>query len=196
MATLPPAHTTTRRLVYQVAATIDNFIAREDESVDGMIMEGPHVADYVAGLRDYDTVLMGARTYQWGYQFGMRPGEPVPTYAHMMQYVFSRRMDSYQHDRLKVVREDPAQFVRELKERDGGPIYLCGGGSLAGYLLDHELVDELLLKLHPVAFGAGIRLFGGNRKELGASLISTKVYHNSVVYLHYVLRYAGMAAGS
>jgi dihydrofolate reductase len=113
-----------------------------------------------------------------------------------MQYVLSQRMDSYQHDRLKVVREDPAQFVRELKERDGGPIYLCGGGSLAGYLLDHELVDELILKLHPVVFGAGVRLFGGSRKELGSSLVSTTVYHNGVVYLHYVLRYTGMAAGS
>jgi dihydrofolate reductase len=180
---------TMRKLVYYVAATIDHYIAREDETVDGFVMEGTHVADYLNSLRDYDTVLMGKNTYEWGYQYGVTPGEPSPIYAGMMHYIFSRSMENYQHERLQVIREDASDFVRRLKQQAGGAIYLCGGGQLAGSLLDQELIDELILKLHPVAFGKGIPLFGRSTKEFGLAMESANIYPNGVIYLHYTISY-------
>ncbi len=107
-----------------------------------------------------------------------------------MNYVFSQTMEHFQHERLQVVRDDPAAFVRQLKGQQGKPIWLCGGGSLAGYLLDHELIDELTLKLHPVAFGGGIALFGNSCKGFALCLNHTKLYSNGVMYLNYTIRYA------
>ena len=180
---------TARKLVYYVATSVDHYIARADGSVHGMPMEGQHVADYLQSLRDYDTVLMGKNTYEAGYQWGIKPGEPSPTYAHMMQYVFSQSMEHYQHEQLQVIREDPADFVRQLIAQSGGMIYLCGGGELAGYLLTHQLVDTLILKVNPVVFGAGIPVFGNSGAEFGLSLLDTKVYNNGVLFLHYALVY-------
>jgi dihydrofolate reductase len=178
----------TRKLVYYVAMTVDHYIAREDATVDGFAAEGHHIADYLDILRDYDTVLMGKNTYEWGYQFGIQPGQPSPTYGHMMQYVFSESMELYEHEQLRVIRDDPAEFVRKLKAQDGKAIYLCGGGQLAGYLLSHHLVDELILKVNPVVFGRGIPVFGDLVDGFSLSLLDTKVYNNGVLYLHYAIQ--------
>lgn len=179
-----------RKLIYYVATTVDHYIAHEDESVGGFLAEGHHIADYFDSLRDYDTVLMGKRTYEWGYQFGVKPGEPSPTYAHMMQYVFSQSMEAYNHPQLQVIRENAPTFVQGLKQQDGKSIYLCGGGSLAGSLLEHELIDELILKMNPVIFGEGIPLFGSSRKMIALSLKDTKIYNNGVMFLHYGVQYS------
>lgn len=177
--------TKTRKVIYYVAMSIDHFIAHEDETVDGFLTEGHHITDYLDSLSQFDTVLMGRRTYEWGYQFGVQPGQPVPTYAHMMQYVFSRSLPEYKHEQLRVVRDDPADFVHQLKAESGGAIYLCGGGQFAGYLLQHHLVDELILKINPIAFGCGIPVFGDFQQTVNLSLLDTKVYNNGAVYLHY-----------
>ncbi|GAB4511559.1 MAG: dihydrofolate reductase family protein [Anaerolineae bacterium] len=178
----------TRKLVYYVAMTVDHYIAHEDETMDGFLMEGQHVTDYLNSLRDFDTVLMGRRTYEWGYQFGIQPGEPSPVYGHMMQYVFSQSMNAYQHTQLQVIREEPSDFVRQLKAQVGGSIYLCGGGQLAGTLLESGLVDELLLKINPVVFGSGIPVFGRLTRGFKLTLLNTKVYTNGVMFTHYTIQ--------
>lgn len=178
-----------RKLVYYIATTIDNYIAREDESVEGFLFEGAHIPDYMSSLNDYDTVLMGRKTYEIGSRYGVQPGQPSPTYAHMMQYVFSQSMEHYQHPQLQVIRDDAATFVEQLKQQSGKSIYLCGGGELAASLLEHQLIDELYLKVHPVAFGKGIKLFGSSQKEFALSLNHTKVYCNGVIYSNYAVRY-------
>jgi riboflavin biosynthesis pyrimidine reductase len=38
-----------------------------------------------------------------------------------------------------------------------GDVYLCGGGALAGSLLDAGLIDRLVLKVNPLVFGRGAR---------------------------------------
>jgi dihydrofolate reductase len=177
----------TRKLVYYVAMTLDHYIAHEDETVEGFLFDGLPVMDYLKSLRDYDTVLMGRRTYEWGYQFGIQPGQPSPTYAHMMQYVFSKQIPEYQHPQLRVIREDAVPFVRRLKTEDGGAIYLCGGGTLAGTLLAAKLIDELIIKLNPVLFGSGIPLFGFTKGQHNLTLLATRVYQNGMIFLHYAL---------
>ena len=48
-----------RKLVYDVATTLDHFIAHEDGSLDGFLFDGEHVPEYLARLAGYDTVVMG-----------------------------------------------------------------------------------------------------------------------------------------
>ncbi|PKL30446.1 MAG: dihydrofolate reductase, partial [Spirochaetae bacterium HGW-Spirochaetae-10] len=55
-----------RKLIYHVAVTVDGFIARKNGSVDGFLMQGDHVDAYLEHLKDYDTVVMGRRTYEAG----------------------------------------------------------------------------------------------------------------------------------
>ncbi len=178
-----------RKLVYAVGISVDHFIAREDGSVDGFLWDGPHAFDFLHSLNNYDAVLMGKNTYEWGFQYGAVPGEPSPVYP-MMHYILSRTIENYQHERLRVIREDAAAFVGDLKQQSGKPIWLCGGGQLAGSLLDAELIDELILKVYPVTFGVGIPLFGNSHKSVGLSLIDARVYTNGAVFMRYSICYS------
>ncbi len=49
--------------------------------------------------------------------------------------------------------------VRELKEQLSGDLVVLGSGELLRSLLKDDLVDQLLLTIHPLVLGAGHRLF-------------------------------------
>ena len=174
-----------RKLIYHVSTTLDNFICQEDGSIGGFLTEGDHIPDYLDSLKNYDTVLMGRSTYEFGYGYGLKSG--VAPYPTMKNYVFSKslRVDGPIDERLTIVRSDAVSFIRNLKNSDGGRIYLCGGGIFASTLLDNNLIDLLIIKLNPVILGKGIRLFERSNRKADLSLIDTKIYQSGVVLLTY-----------
>lgn len=170
-----------RKLKYHVACTVDGFIAHEDHTVDGFVPEGEHATDYLESLkRDYDIVLMGRRTYEFGFQFGV-----TSPYPWMKQYVLSRTMGRSPDPQVELISEDVIELVRGLKEGAGKDIYLCGGAELAAALLAEGLIDEVILKLNPVLFGSGIPLFSRAGGQTALELIGSKTYGNGVVLLQY-----------
>jgi len=176
-----------RKIVYDFAMTLDGFICREDGSYDGFVAKGDHAAEYLERLQKYDAVLMGRNTYEFGYQFGLKPGERA--YPHMEHYIFSRTLQ-FDSEQLNVVPPDRIDMVRALKNSDGGVIYVCGGGQLAGALLDRGLIDQLTIKLNPVVFGAGVNAFGTSSAGFDATLIDSKQYDNGVMLLQYDVHYS------
>ncbi|MDP5276747.1 dihydrofolate reductase family protein [Chengkuizengella axinellae] len=176
-----------RKIIYDIATTLDNFVAREDRTVDGFIMEGQHAEEYIERIKEYDTVLMGKHTYEFGFSYGIEPGEPA--YPNMMNYVFSRSTHYPTDKGIKVIRDNQISFIEELKQTPGSDIWLCGAGTFAGFLLDHQLIDQLILKVNPIMFGKGISLFGDIRKELELSLINSKTYENGVILQCYDIKY-------
>jgi dihydrofolate reductase len=172
---------TMRKLIYHVASTLDGFIAHEDHTIDGFVAEGEHATDYLAALKnDYDIVLMGRRTYEFGFQYGV-----TNPYPWLKQYVFSSTMESSPDANVELVSGDPVDFTRALKQQTGKAVYLCGGANLAGTLLTAKLVDELIIKLNPVLFGTGLPLFSTPIKQTALQLLESKTYENSVVLLRY-----------
>lgn len=166
--------------------TLDGFICHEDGSCEGFVGEGVHVTDYLERLKQCDTVLMGRKTYEFGYEFGLQPGERA--YPHMEHFIFSTTLH-FDGGQLNIVEPDRIDVVQRMKQAQGGAIYLCGGGTLAHALLDHQLIDQLVVKLNPVLFGSGIRAFGNSSKQVGLTLLESKSYDNGVSLLRYDLAY-------
>ena len=180
-----------RKIIYHVATTLDGFIAHEDGSFEGFVPDGEHVTDFLDSIKNYGAILMGKNTYEVGYKYGMKPGDPA--YADfnpdMKNYVFSRSANFESNARVQLVRQDKIAFIKNLKTEADRDIWLCGGGALAGSLLEHELIDELLIKLNPVVFGSGIPLFGGSKKNLNLTFLNSKTYESGVLLLHYNINY-------
>jgi dihydrofolate reductase len=177
-----------RKLIYHVGTTLDNFICQEDRSIGGFLADGDHIPDYLESLKNYDTVLMGKSTYEFGYGFGLKPG--IAPYPAMKNYVFSQsiEIDAPIDERLTIVRGDSVSFIKHLKNTEGKPIYLCGGGIFASSLLDNGLIDSLIIKLNPVLLGSGIRLFEQSTRQVDLTLTDTKVYNSGVVLLTYAIK--------
>lgn len=183
-----------RELVYYIAVSIDGHIAAPDGAFDRFLMEGDHApqlteefTDAIPGvlldamgvrapLTRFDTVIMGWDTYT------LDPSNPNP-YPHLRQIVASSR-EREVHEGIEVT-SDPVARVRELKAEDGAGIYLCGGGGLAGTLI--EEIDRLVLKRNPLAFGDGIPLFGhAPYRPVRFDPVGVRVFGSGVVVEEYV----------
>ncbi|WP_394836557.1 dihydrofolate reductase family protein [Pendulispora rubella] len=169
-----------RKLSYYIASTVDGFISHADRSLEGFLMEGDHAQDFFASLQSYDTVLMGRETYDLGRKFGVT--NPYPT---MEQYVFSRTLKESPDPAVKVVSENVAGLVRELKNRQGKDIWLCGGADVASQLFTEGLIDEVIVKVNPVLFGSGKTMFSDQVKLTALELVDKKFFNSGVVVLRY-----------
>lgn len=169
-----------RRVVYHVATSVDGFIAHPDGGVGGFLFEGEHIPDFLGSLTDdYDTVLMGRSTYEWGYTMGAVPGEPSYKEFGLVNYVFGRSLDFPSNDAITFVQGDAAATIAELKTADGKDIWLCGGAALARTALDAGLLDEVIVKVNPIWLGAGIPLFRGDG-PITLRQTAAKTYSNGV----------------
>ncbi len=172
-----------QKIIYYVASSLDGFIAAKNDDISQFILQGKGVEKYQSDLKMFNTVIMGRRTYEFGFQFGLKPGQPA--YPDMEHYIFSNSLtinnlaDSVHIERRSIDR------VKEIKESAQTDIYLCGGGQFAGWLLDHGLIDQLKLKLNPTILGEGIRLFGNSKSSEQWKLIQNEAFEDGLQILTY-----------
>lgn len=176
-----------RKLVYYVATSLDGYIAGPDENVEMFAGESDLVKKYFQDLQELDTVIMGRKTYEFGYKFGLKPGQPA--YPHMRHYIFSDSLvlDNV-HEQVKIVKRD-LSIVQQLKNEDGSDIYLCGGGVFAGWLLDNQLIDVLKIKLNPILLGGGTPLFGKYHTSLSLQQTDVQEFNGGLSLRTYQIQY-------
>lgn len=108
-----------------------------------------------------------------------------------MHYIFSKTLHfpTEPHERVKVVADNELAVIQQLKESEGTDIYVCGGGTFASFLFEHELIDEVIIKLNPLVLGSGIPLFGRSQKAAQLQLLASKAYDTGVLLLTYRVVY-------
>lgn len=72
---------------------------------------------------------------------------------------------------VEIVTDDAAKFVQSLKRRKGKGIVVFGGGELAKSLFEADLIDEVVLNIHPVLLGSGIPLFHEMKRQINLELL-------------------------
>jgi dihydrofolate reductase len=140
-----------RRLRYQVAVTLDGFIAGPNGEADWIVMDSS--IDFAALYNEFDTAVMGRKTYEAGLALGGRvemPGIDV--------VVFSQTLPPSAYPGVRITNHDPREIVAGLKAKPGKDIWLFGGGALFRTLLQAGLVDTVEVAVMPVLLGAGIPL--------------------------------------
>lgn len=159
-----------------IATSLDGYIARKNGEVDWLFTDQDY--GYTAFFDGIETLLMGRRTYEQVLTFGEYP------YGAKEAYVFSRvQRDRTEH--VNFVAEEPATFVRDLKGRPGGDIWLVGGAALVRELLAAKLVDRLILAVHPLILGEGLPLFLGPLPEIPLRLTGHQGFDTGLVQLVY-----------
>jgi dihydrofolate reductase len=176
-----------RNIVYYVAASIDGFISGRGEDISGFVADGSGVNQYLQDLQKFDTVIMGRKTYEFGYKFGLQPGQSP--YPHMRNYIFSESLQFDTAVENVFISKADIDLVKKLKTESGTDIYLCGGGEFAGWLLDHEVIDFLKIKLNPLILGDGIKLFGNSKKKIHTEVIDIDSYDNGLQIINYKIKY-------
>ena len=170
----------TRRIRYQVACSLDGYIAGPQGEYDWIVDE-PTI-DFESLFAQFDTFLMGRKTYDLMVEQGnasMFGKEAV---------VVSRTLKPKDHPGVTIVSRNLEARVRELRDRPGKDIWLFGGGRLFRSLLGLDLVDTVEPAVIPVVLGGGIPFLAGPPLQRYLTLTDHKVYPSGIVWLEYQVR--------
>lgn len=176
-----------RKVVYYVAMSLDGFISAPNDDVSKFIYESNGVQQYLNDLANFDTVIMGKNTYEFGYNHGLKAGQPA--YPNMIHYIFSNDLTFENQDSKVHIKKVDIEEVIKIKEQSGSDIYLCGGGQFAGWLLDNHQIDILKLKLNPLILGKGVKLFGDSKNDYKLELIDSESYEKGLQIMTFKINY-------
>jgi len=138
-----------------------------------------------------EALLLGRRTDEWfAARWLSRNGEWADRLNSLPKYVVSSTLDEPRWSNSTefkgaVLKGDVVNEVSKLKQQLDGDIVVYASTPLVHTLIDHDLVDELRLTVHPVVLGTGERLFGETSDKKPMRLVSTQILGDSLAYLIY-----------
>jgi dihydrofolate reductase len=170
-------------------------------TLDGVV-EGPHLwpslnrpSDERAMqvqtdlLLSCDALLMGRRTYDgFAPVWPTRSGDPYSDHINTMpKYVVSTTLTEPEWSNTQVIDGDVVARIRQLKDEYGKDIVQYGFGSVSRLMLEHGLLDELRLWVHPLILGQGSPsdLLFGAVPAVGFELADTVTLSDGIVILSY-----------
>jgi len=172
-----------RRIRYQVATSLDGYIAGPRGEADWIVMD-PDI-DFRAHFAQFDAVLIGRRTFE-GMTRGKKKGGAMPG---MKTFVFSRTLQQSDYPNVTIVADNAQEILTALRAEPGKDIWLFGGGLLFRSLLEAGLVDTVEVAVIPVLLGGGIPLFPSPAQPAKLSLTGHKVYpRTGIVSLEYAVK--------
>jgi dihydrofolate reductase/ribosomal protein S18 acetylase RimI-like enzyme len=177
-----------RKIIYYVAASLDGFISGPNGDISAFAATGNGVKKYLSDLKNFDTVIMGRKTYEFGYKYGLVPGQPA--YSGMTHYIFSGGSLKFEnlHPNVHIVEPNLTE-IENIQKQEGTDIYLCGGGQFAGWLLLNQKIDILKLKLNPILLGKGVRIFDNADAAYQLNLLDTEKYEQGLQIVTYQILY-------
>jgi dihydrofolate reductase len=151
--------------------TITSFITLDNVVEDPHLWSGKFQSDDTGELNDgvlraADSMLLGRTTYEgFAAAWPSRSGDPfADKFNAMPKYVVSTSLQNADWNNSTIIRDDVAERVRQLKAKEN--LLVWGSPTLVRFLLEHDLVDELVLLYSPIVLGEGKRLFDERRRDL------------------------------
>ena len=131
-------------------------------------------------------LLLGRRSYEWlAARWPSRSGELADRLNSLPKYVVSATLANPAWNNSTVLKGDVLNEVSTMKQHIDGDIVIAGSFQLVRTLIEHDLVDELRLKIFPVALGVGERLFGETSDKKPMRLLDTQTLEGGIAYLTY-----------
>jgi dihydrofolate reductase len=174
------------------------LIATEYVTLDG-VMEAPNLWSFrfwndeaakykFDELFASDAMLLGRVTYQ-GFAAAWPTMKDEANFADRMntisKYVVSSTLEKAEWNNSTLLKRDFINEIAELKKQPGKEILLEGSADLFNALLEHQLIDEVKLMLHPVFWGSGKHLFKKGTAAAAMTLNEVRTFKSGIVILNY-----------
>jgi dihydrofolate reductase len=101
------------------------------------------------------------------------------------KYVASNTLKTHEWSRSIFLSGDVAKEIKKLKQQDGPELQVHGSGNLIQTLLEHDLIDELWLKIFPVTLGLGKRLFDKGTIPAAYTLVESQSLPSGVMIANF-----------
>jgi dihydrofolate reductase len=135
-----------------------------------------------------EALLLGRRSYEWfAARWPSRSGELADRLNSLPKYVVSSTLEDPDWNNSTVLKGEVVTEVSRLKHELDGEIVVPASFQLVSTLIEHDLVDELRLKIFPVVLGTGERLFGETSDKKPMRLVDAQTLGDGVAFLTYEL---------
>jgi dihydrofolate reductase len=181
------------------------IVVSDNVTLDGVIQdpagdEGFRVGGWVGLIKDRpelgklaldealgaEALLLGRRTYEWlAARWPSRSGELADRLNSLPKYVVSSTLERPDWSNSTVLKGDVLSEVSKLKRELEGEVIVPASFQLVHTLIEHDLVDELRLKIFPVVLGAGARLFRETSDKKALRLVDTQTMEGDIVFVTY-----------
>src|SRR5713101_474259 len=141
-------------------------------------------------MKTVDALLIGRKTYDGMLAYGQTsyPGAKnyVFTRAQKTSAALKKKLATKKADKnVEIISADAATFVKKLKNQKGKGIVVFGGGELAKSLFEADLIDEVVLNIHPVLLGSGIPLFHEMKRQINLELLDCRILKGGYLAVSY-----------
>jgi dihydrofolate reductase len=157
--------------------SVDGYIAGPNGEFD-WIVHDPTI-DFAAELAEFDTFLLGRKTYELAVQPGS-PGFPPGSRAFVFSRTLAEAVPGFTIERE--VSHERVESIRRQAEKD---VWLFGGGELFRSLLALGLVDTVEVTVSPVLLGHGLQLLPQPAPRTTLQLAHQRTYPSGIVKLAY-----------
>lgn len=165
-----------RPLVCFIATSLDGYIAGPNGEIDWLFTDQDY--GYTQLYATVDTVVMGRKTYDLCLTFGEYPYPGIPN------YVWSRTHHE-KNEHATFWSGHIARLLKRLKQQEGKTIWLVGGSALVGEAITHDLLDELIVSIHPLVLGEGVPLFPSGLPRTKFQLVTSESFSTGLVQVTY-----------
>jgi dihydrofolate reductase len=180
-----------RKLILFNMATLDGFFAGPNGEIDWHRVDEEFNQFAIEQMANADALLFGRVTYEMMAGYWPTPAARAddPEVAGRMndisKFVASRTLARADWENTRLINQDIAAAVAQLKQQPGKDMLLFGSANLAATLTQQRLIDEYRIMVNPVVLGRGKPLFEDVREPLALRLLRTRTFRNGNVLLSY-----------
>jgi len=178
-----------RKVIASPFTSQDGFMAGPDGDIEWNV---PYFDDDMAAFLDQQldetgALLYGRVTYQYFANYWPTAGmQDDPDHAGKLnalpKIVFSTTLERAEWNNSRLVRDDVAEEIARLKQEEGKPLVIDGSPTLIHSFTSLGLIDEFVIRLHPVVLGGGVPLFN---QRVKLALLEARPLRSGVVILRY-----------
>jgi dihydrofolate reductase len=133
-------------------------------------------------LADVD-FLLGGYTFEIWSGYWPKHGDFWPGINDNMKYVLTNTKTETDWQNTTFLHS--IDDIKQLKESDGKDLHIWGSSKLVQLLLQHDLVDELVLMTYPLILGQGKKLFADGAAPRTFTLAEGKVGKSGAIAARY-----------
>jgi len=181
-----------RKLMVFNLMSLDGFIADSRGDMSWAHKQDEEWNSFVSGNASGEGVLVfGRKTYDLMGSYWPTPmaSKNSPVVAKRMnelqKIVFSRTIKNVTWSNTTLLKGDPADEVKRLKQQAGADLVILGSASIVAQLCDARLIDEYQIGMNPIILGGGKSMFAGAKEKLSLKLSSSRTFQNGNVFLRY-----------
>ncbi len=137
-------------------------------------------------LRSADRLLFGRVTYEGMAAYWQTATGDVAEFMNRLpKVVVSRTLERADWSNTKLVKENVAAEIQEIKRDGEGNTFVFGSANLSATLMQHDLFDEYRIAIVPVVMGRGKPLFATDSCRLNLKLLDSRTLSNGCVIVRY-----------